>query len=174
MSVLGTEALICYSLNGAEHARRVGVGAGALSSPDVLEMLLGLPVAMPVPVRSLTERERVALRAVPHGSVCVQDGQVTRHAAAPLTVDLALVGARTWRKGLEVAGRFAPFCARAMVLPGRPTDLEEMRIQADFYGVGVIVVSDQATQVLVEPTPFHRVRHTAAGWQFVEMVYRNR
>jgi len=85
---------------------------------------------------------------------------------------LALVNARTWRHGLEVAGRFAPFCARAMVLRRLPDDLHEMRAQADFYGVGVIVVDDRMTGVVVEATPFQRMRFTAAGWQFLEQVYR--
>jgi hypothetical protein len=172
MSIMGTEALICYKFDDGEHARRRRAGAGTISSADVLELLLGLPIAMPVQVASLTRRERAALRLAPRGAISVSDGQVTRHALAPVVVELALVAACTWRDGLEVAGRFTPFCARAMVLRRRPADLADVLLQAGFYGVGVIVVDDQSTEVLVGPAPFQRLRFNAAGWRFLEEVYR--
>jgi hypothetical protein len=172
MSIMGTEALICYQIDDREHARRRRAGAGAISSADVLELLLGLPIAMPVLAASLTRRERAALKLAPRGAVSVCDGQVTRLALAPVAVELALVAAYTWRDGLEVAGRFTPFCARAVVLRRRPADLADVLLQAGFYGVGVIVVDDQSTEVLVGPAPFQRLRFTAAGWRFLEEVYR--
>src|ERR1700735_2808204 len=122
MSIMGTEALVCYKLDDGEHARRQRAGAGTISSADVLELLLGLPIAMPVPVISLTRRERTALRLPRRGAVSVSDGHAIRHAMAPLSVELALVAARSWRDGLEVAGRFTPFCAGAMVLRRHPED----------------------------------------------------
>jgi hypothetical protein len=172
MSIMGTEALICYRFDDGEHERRQRTGAGVILSADALELLLGLPVAMPVPVTSLTRRERAVLKLLPRDAALVCDGQVTRYAVAPLAVELALVEARTWQKGLEVAGRFTPFCARAMVLRRRPADLAEVRLQADFYGVGVIVVDDQVTELLVKPAPFQRLLFTAAGWRFLEEVYQ--
>jgi hypothetical protein len=172
MSIMGTEALLCYRLDDSEHARRRQAGTGVILSADVLELLLGLPIGMPIPVVSLTRRERAALRLTPRGSITVCDGQVTRQAVVPMAVELAVVAARTWRDGLEVAGRFTPFCARAMVLHRRPADLADVQLQADFYGVGVIVVDGQSTEVLVEPAPFQRHRFTAAGWRFLEVAYR--
>lgn len=172
MPIMGTEALVCYRVDDDEHARRQRAGAGTISSADVLELLLGLPTAMPVSVASLTRRESAALREAPPGSVSVFDGRVTRHAVAPVRVELALVAARSWRQGLEVAGRFAPFCAQAMVLRRRPADLPDVRLQAGFYGIGVILVESQSTEVLVEPASFQRHRFTVAGWRFLEEVYR--
>lgn len=172
MQIMGTQALVCYQLDDGEHARRRRVGAGEICSADVLELLLGLPLGMAVPITPLTCRERAALRLAPLGAVHVCDGQVTRYAVAPVAVELALVAARSWRHGLELAGRFTPFCARAMVLRRRPADLAELQLRAGFYGVGVIVANDRITEVLVEPVPFQRVRFTAAGWRFLENVYR--
>lgn len=172
MSIMRTEALVCYRINHREHERRVRADAGAVSSPDVLELLLGLPVAMPVPVSSLTGRERTALRLAPRGSVSIENGAVTRHAVAPVHVELAVVAARTWRGGLETAGRFAPYCARAMVLHRSPDDVAQLRLEGEFYGVGVIAAGNGAAEVLVQPAPFHRLRFTAAGWRFLEDVYR--
>ena len=62
MPVLGVEALICYRLDDREVMRRRRAGAGAIPSADLLELLLGLPVGMPVPVSALTSREGAALR----------------------------------------------------------------------------------------------------------------
>jgi len=172
MSIMGTEALICYRLDDDEHARRQRADTGAIASADVLELLLSLPIALPVPVTALTGRERAALKLAPPGAVTRSDDQVTRHAVAPVAVELALVAACSWRTGLEVAGRFTPFCSPAMVLRRRPANLADVRLQAGFYGVGVIVVDDLETEVLVEPAPFQRRRFTAAGWRFLEEVYR--
>jgi hypothetical protein len=172
MPMMGAEALICYRLDEGEHGRRRQAGAGAIASTDVLELLLSLPISESVPVASLTCRERAALSRASCGVLSVWDGQVTRHAVAPVTVELALVAARNWRAGLEAAGRFAPFCARAMVLRHQPADLAEVQLEAGFYGVGVIVVGERSTESLVEPEPFQRFRFTAAGWRFLEEVYR--
>jgi hypothetical protein len=172
MSIMGTKALLCYQFDDDEHERRRRAGAGAICSADVLELLLGLPIGMPVPVASLSRREGAALKLVPRGAVSERHGQVTRHAVAPVTVELAVVAAHTWRDGLEVAGRFTPFCARAVVLSRRPADLADLQMQAGFYGVGVIVIDDQSTEVLAEPAPFQRLRFKAAGWRFLEQVYR--
>jgi hypothetical protein len=172
MPIMGAEALVCYRLDDGEHARRRRTDTGAILSADVLELLLGLPVAASVPVDSLTCREHAALDRASNGAVSVRGGQVTRRAVAPVSVELVLVAARNWRDGLEVAGRFAPFCARAMVLRRRPPDLAEVQMQAGFYGVGVIVVDEQSAEVLIAPEPFRRLRFTAAGWRFLEEVYR--
>jgi hypothetical protein len=169
---MGTEALICYRFDDREHARRQRSGIGAIASADVLELLLDLPIGASVSVASLTQRERLALTRASHGAVSVRNGRVTRLAVAPMAVELALVAVRNWQEGLEVAGRFAPFCARAMVLRRRPTELDDVELQAGFYGVGVIVADGRSTEVLVKPTPFQRVRFTAAGWRFLEEVYR--
>jgi hypothetical protein len=50
MPVMGADALVCYGLDDGEAARRRQASAGSLCSADLLELLLGLPVGMPVPV----------------------------------------------------------------------------------------------------------------------------
>jgi hypothetical protein len=59
-----------------------------------------------------------------------------------------------------------------MVLRRPPDDLAQLRLQGDFYGVGVIVADDDTSEVVVQPAPFHRLRFNAAGWRFLEEVYR--
>jgi hypothetical protein len=172
VSIMGVSALVRYRLDEHEVARRADSRLGALSSPDVLNLLLDLPLGLPVPVASLTTWERSALRGMPRGAVSITKGEVTREAVAPVVVDLAIVPARTWRTGLHDAGRFAPFCARLMVLGKPPKDLAELNRQAGFYGIGVAVADGAEPQLLVAPEPFRRLRFTVASWQFLEHVYR--
>jgi hypothetical protein len=170
--VLGTPALLRFRLVPDEDDRRRRAHLGAIRSPEVLDLLLGLPAGLPVPIRSLTTLERLALRLAPPGVVAVNAGRVTRQAMYPLSVDLAVIAARGWRTGLEIAGRFAPFCSRVMLLRQRPNDTGSLRMQADFYGIGVAVADGTDVAVLVAPRPFRRQRFTAAGWQFLEEIYQ--
>jgi hypothetical protein len=172
VSMLDTRVLLGYRVDHAEHERRSGLGLGALVATGHLELMLGLPVGMPVPVASLTNLERHRLRKVPAGAVWVADGYAVRQAVAPVTMTLAVVPARDWRAGLTVAGRFAPFCARALVLPGAPRDMDTLRERAEFYGIGVLVTDGPDAQMSVAPRAFQRMRFTAAGWRFAEEVYQ--
>lgn len=169
----GVSAVLSHRLE-AEAQRRRRAGLGAITSPDVLQFLLGLPVDTPVPLAALSRPERSVLRSVPRGALLVEDRCVIRLAEPPLAVGMAMVPARTWRRGLERAGRFAPFCSRAMVLRKPPRDLEVLRMEADFYGIGVVIAADGAEppELVVPPAPFRRNRFTAAGWLFLEETYR--
>src|SRR6266511_3082371 len=89
--ILRTQALLGYRLNEQEVTRRQARQLGSISSPDILDLLMGLPV----PMKSLTRRERSALRSAPPGAVSSADGEVTREAVAPVAVDFAIVPART-------------------------------------------------------------------------------
>lgn len=170
--ILRTQALLGYRLNEHEVTRRQAQQLGSISSPDVLDLLMDLPLGLPVPIKSLTLWERSALRSAPPGAVSIAAGEVTREAVAPVAVDFAIVPARTWRAGLETAGRFAPFCMRIMVLNRRPRNESDVRVEASFYGVGVVVADQRGADVLAEPALFRRRRFTVAGWQFLENVYQ--
>ncbi|GAB2840869.1 hypothetical protein GCM10027176_50880 [Actinoallomurus bryophytorum] len=169
----GVPAVFSYRLE-AEAGRRRRAGLGAITSPDILQFLLGLPVGVPVPLAALTRPERSVLRSAADGALLVEDQCVIRLAEPPVAVGLAMVPVRAWRRGLEHAGRFAPFCSRAMVLRRPPRDLEVLRMEADFYGIGVVIAGEGAEppELVVPPAPFHRNRFTAAGWLFLEETYR--
>ncbi|WP_371521728.1 hypothetical protein [Kitasatospora sp. NBC_01300] len=170
LSVLGTRALLLYRIDEAEHRRREAVGAEKLDSIPVLECLLGLPVDLPVSVGSLPHR--VELRRIPRGAVERDAELVTRRAVRPLTVDLAVVSATDWRTGLERAGRFAPFCRRAVLLRSAPyAGLDEILTEAAFYGIGVFVHEQDGIRMALQPEAYRPLRHTAAAWHFVEELY---
>lgn len=169
--MLGVSAVLAYRPDPVEWARRRGVGLGPLCSPDLLELLLSLPIGMPVPIKDLSPRELRQLAKVPAGAVVRSGTDVVRLAVSPMRVDLAIVPARGWISGLELAGRFAPFAARVMWLPRLPAAQDDMRLQARRYGVGVVVGDPDRAEVVLSPAAFVRRRHTAAGWLFTEQAF---
>ncbi len=172
--VLGVEALVCFEPDMEEIDRRERAGLGAATDVDVLDLLLGLPVGAAVRTADLGGRERRALAKAPAGCVDVDSGIVTRRARPPLIASLAIIaGSRGWRHGLEQAGRFAPFCARAIVLDRPPRDPATSCAEADFFGVGLLVVTGGSEiEVLVPPEPHRSGRLAARTWWFTEEVYR--
>jgi hypothetical protein len=170
--IFGTAAGVAYRLDHAEVARRQEHQLGALTDMDVLDALMGLPVGIPVERSSLTKAELALVDRSPAGVVEHRGEQLIRLAAAPLSVQSAVVAAKNWKTGLKQAGRFAPFCVRAMLLPAVPADVEDLQAQASFYGVGVGVSVDGQMQLLVEPATYARTRHTPAQWWFAEEAWR--
>ncbi|MEU9067935.1 hypothetical protein AB0D60_13740 [Streptomyces sp. NPDC048306] len=172
VSVLGVEALCFYRLDEAEHARREEVSAARLDHMADLESLLTLPVGIPVPLASLDPAARSAVRTLPAGAVDRDRKTATRRAVRPLRVDLAVVRASGWRQGLERAAEFAPFCRRAMLLDRRPSRLDDVLVEADFYGIGVFLAAGNDVEMVLEPEDYRPRRHTAAAWWFVEDLYQ--
>ncbi|MEU3599971.1 hypothetical protein ABZ714_14765 [Streptomyces sp. NPDC006798] len=172
MPALGTEALFFYRMDNAEHERRTTVGAARLDRMHALETLMGLPVDIPVLLSELEPGERRAVRGLPTGAADRERGAVTRRAVRPLRVDLAIVRSTGWKRGLEEAGRFAPYCRRAVLLTRRPARVSEALMEADFYGIGVFLAADGEVEMVLEPRAYRPLRHTAAAWSFVEELYQ--
>ncbi|MFI5680031.1 hypothetical protein [Streptomyces cellulosae] len=171
-SLQGVEALFFYRLDSAEHARRRHAAAARLDRMVALETLLALPVGIPVPLALLDASQRRAVRALPAGCADRDRTSVIRRAVRPARIDLAVVRATGWRQGLRDAGRFAPFCRRAMLLTRRPAHLDEALAEADFYGIGVFLAIGDGVEMVLEPAPYRPLRHTAAAWCFVEELYQ--
>ena len=93
VALQGVRAVLTYRLE-AEAERRRQAGLGAITSPDVLQFLLGLPIGTPIPLVALTRPESSALRSAPRGAVLVEDGCVVRLAEPPMAV-----GLRAQRRG---------------------------------------------------------------------------
>jgi hypothetical protein len=172
ISILGVDALCFYHLDKSEHLRRGRTHAATLSHMADLETLLALPLGVPVPLASLTASVRRGVSLLPAGAVERDRKTVTRRAVPPLRVELAVVRASNWRRGLELAGRFAPYCRRAFLLDQAPSTLEEALVEADFYGVGVLLASEGRAGLVLEPEQYLPPRRTAAAWLFVEDMYQ--
>jgi hypothetical protein len=170
--MFGAATGIAYRPDLAEIARRSEMTLGAITDRAVLDAMMGLPVGIPIAAGCVPQREHRQLARAPRGAVDHDGGHLVRRAVAPVAVSFAVVRARRWPQGLVAAGRFAPFCARAVVLPAAPVDLDQASVQAAFWGVGLAVAAGEAVRVLAEPEPYVRHRHSAGQWRFAEEIHR--
>jgi hypothetical protein len=168
----GADALVFHRIDRAEHARRSAADAQPLDEFRPLEMLMTLPVGIPVPRASLGPTLRSEVRFLPRGAAVWDRQTVTRLAVRPVRVELVVVRAPGWRSGMDLASQFAPFCRRAMLLERVPGRFEESLMEADFYGIGVFTPSDGGVEMVVEPVEYRPRRHTTAAWRFGEEIYR--
>jgi hypothetical protein len=59
-----------------------------------------------------------------------------------------------------------------MLLPTAPKDLDDARVQASFYGIGLWVLVAGELRTLVDAEPFVRMRHSSGQWSFAEEIHR--
>lgn len=158
----------------AEHQRRQTAGIGPVTGHGFggLDHLMALPASLPVSVGSLTPEQQKYVRRAPAAICSISDGQVTRHAIRACRVTLATVRSTTACKtALDSASRFAPFCARSVVVTRQPRMVETLT-EFDFYGIGIVLqYPNGSTETLVEPAPWIPMRHTPAAWWFAERAY---
>lgn len=172
VEAFGTEAVVAYRYDACERERRAADGMPPLTRPDVLDLLMSLPLGEPVPAGSLSERERRVLKSLPKGAAVRRDGLITRRAVQPVHIDMAFVPGRSWESAMEKAERFTPFCSRAVVVDGALRRKDDAVLRADFFGIGLLTLQGDSVEVVVPPRPFVRRRHTVAGWKFLEDVHR--
>lgn len=167
MRILGTTADITYRLDDTEHARRQAAGTPRITDMSLLDKLMNYPCDLPVPFAEARFDRRLFTRRL-----LERDGtDVIRRIRPPLVVNLALVPAKGWRSGLNHASRFAPFSARAMVLPKMPKDPGTL-IEIGYWGVGLYTTGPDGLIEHVKPQPWVKQRHTPAGWMFLEEAYQ--
>ncbi|MBT2407991.1 MULTISPECIES: hypothetical protein [unclassified Streptomyces] len=152
VEAFGAEAVVAYRRDARECARRATAGMPALTRPDVLDLLMALPVGEPVPVDSLSERERRVLKSLPK-AVVRRDGTITRKAMRPVRIDMVFVPGRSWEAAMEKAERFTPFSARTALADGVLRRKDDAVLRADFHGIGLFAVRGDAVDVVVPPRP---------------------
>lgn len=171
----GVDATIVYTPDRAEFERRQEYGNPSALRLDWLSLLMNLPHGEPVPFSSFRPSAHRGLDRMPLGTVDITPAGFVRQLAHPLRVELAIVRGHQWKPGLRRASRFAPYCRRVLALAGKPkyTTLQQAAIEADYWGIGLIVNESRGPQVVVRPEEFVKQRHTPAGWSFLEDVYRS-
>jgi hypothetical protein len=169
-------ATLHLDIDQAEHERRQGAGLGVATGRGFggLDVLMALPHGLPVPLADLTDHQRAYVRRAPAGICTITGGQVTRHVLRPCRVTLATVHAKSASLlAMESASRFAPFCARQVVISRPPTLRNPERLlEFGFYGIGVTLEhAGGQLETLVKPRPWRPQRHTPAAWWFAERAY---
>lgn len=171
-------ATLHLAIDAAEHQRRQQAGMRLVTGHGFggLDHLMALPHGLPVPLNTLTKPQLAYVRHAPAAICTISDGHVTRHAVRPCRIMLATVEATSPGKmALDSAGRFAPMCARQVIVKRLPKDAFN-RINAiseyDFYGIGIALRGeDGSLETVLEPRPWVAKRHTPAAWWFTEQAY---
>lgn len=170
-------AELTLDIDEAEHGRRQATGLGTATGNSFggLDILMALPHGVPVPLADLSKHQRRYVHRAPSGVCTVAEGRVTRHVVRPCRVAMATVRAKApGLTAMRSASRFAPFCARQVVVTRPPSPRSpERALEYDFYGIGLLLEhEDGELETLVPPQPWRPLRHTPAGWWFAEMAYR--
>lgn len=170
----GVDVVADVSVDAREVSRRAAHGAAgqSLGGPDVLGELLQIPTDVALPTAWLGRRLRGLLESAPWHVIQPQAGLVRRVTVPAARVDQVSVPTTRWRTGLRQAGRFAPYCARRLLLKSLPRDVSTLVLEATYWGVGVAVADDAGgCRELVVPAPFVATRYTGASWAFAEQAY---
>jgi len=156
----------------SEHDRRRDLGMGALQGGvDLFSTLLRLPLGAWTSAAALEPFELELVLAV-RGAVDWDGRQVRRIAVPPTDPTMATVSHPSWRQAMRTAGRFAPYCARRVLIPARAADDTELLLEASYWGVGVRVREEDGSQVELAPAAqFQARRYTGASWLFAEQLY---
>lgn len=167
----GVDVLATVRLDRAEVERRREAPVdltGASSSS--LSALLRLSIAEPCRLDGVPEAVRSLAETWP-GVFEDMGGGWVRRAVVPLGyVETVAVPSASWRSGLRLAGRFAPYCTRQLVLESVPRDLGLLTMEAGYWGVGVDVLREGEVETVVEAEPFRPSRYSGASWMFAELA----
>lgn len=165
-------ASLLVHVDPVEHGRRQAAGLGAVTDAAALDVMLELPVGMPVALIGMSSTPRHFVNRIPVGAATISGARVTRHAVRPLTVLMATVYGNCSETSLMYAERFTPFCTRRILTTIRPV-MPDTLIEIGFYGIGVTYQAPDGTEeTLVEAKPWVPKRHTPTGWRFVELAYK--
>jgi hypothetical protein len=169
----GVRGTLAYQVDAGEHDRRRQVGLGAVTRLGWLDTLMEMPLGLPVPLESLTADEHERARRLPHGCVDQSDEGLIRRLVRPISMYLIIVEDTDWRRGLIRSGAYIG-CTRILVVPPDVAELDDAGLQADYWGVGLMVSGQLpgSSRVVVPPERFVPKIYTAASWRFCEEMYR--
>ncbi|WP_125591917.1 hypothetical protein [Amycolatopsis balhimycina] len=170
--LLDAEVDVLVVADEQERRRRVAARAGSLGDLEVVSVLANLPRWEPMPLRTLSARERRVVSRAPHGCLNIEAGAVTRLVGPPLSAVLAVVHDDDWDRGLNTASRFAPVATRVLVLDREPAELPLVVDEAAEYGIGLAVTAGTSVKMLVQPECWRENYFTPGGWLFREQAYQ--
>src|SRR5262245_2278724 len=166
--LLGTPVTAWVRPNPEEHSRRATLGLGAVTDPALLDLLLGLPLGIPVDdpvawIETADQQQGIVGRA-PDGRT------VTRHLDMPLHIEAVIVSAASGRdlRAVQDASLFASF-SRRWVATARRHVPDVTVLEAKLFGVGLM---RQSGQILLDAEPPIAPITDCWTWLLREKTYR--
>ncbi len=165
--LLGVPVTAVAVIDSEEHNRRTAAGCGAFTDPALLDLLLGLPLGVPV-----ADPVVWAETADQPSSAVDRDAEsitVTRRLAAPLVIEDVMVSPRPGQElsAVQDASLFARFARRWVMTAGLHWP-EAIVLEAKLCGVGLV---DQSGELLASEPPMAQ-EADAWEWMLREKVYR--
>lgn len=165
-TVLGREVSVDFVPVADEWSRRQQMGLSGVADRSVLRVLFGLPSDVAVAREMLSAGQIRVLRRAPVGVCSLQRCSVTRLLVPAVRVQHVTLESSPSRAALRDLSQFAPFAPQTLFTT-RETVNDSLLAEAAFLGIGV---RTQGGRVLGDASWRRPVRHTPAGWLFVEAV----
>ncbi len=165
-----TRADAVVLIDSFESDRRLEGGMGPVLSLPLLDVLIGMPLDVPLRSKDLSEREVRVLTSAPAGCVRVDGTTTARTLRVPATVAAVMVRGTGWRAAMRRTAAFSAFSQRIVLLTREPKPAEVF--EAQFVGVGIWVeTSGGVVSEHLAPEVFVPKYVKAAGWRFAENAY---
>ena len=167
VSLLGIRVTAVATIEASEHDRRMAADCGAVADPALLDLLLRLPIGMPVPDAVAWAETADQPAGVIERDV---DGvSVTRRLAVPLAIEGVIVVASAGRelRAVQDVSLFARFARRWVMTTGHRIP-DPVVLEAKLCGIGIM---DPAGEVLASEAPMTG-EVDSWDWMLREQVYR--
>lgn len=166
MRVDGAPYRVDFAVDAGEHARRQGLGVGAVTDRRLLHALWELPSHVPVPAGRVAAADLDTIARHGHGFV---EGEyvLTRTFAPAGTVTAVAAAGSSIEAAFRAVTRIPPIYWRVATASALPS--ESTLARAGQLGVGVVV---EPADVAVEPQPPRRGVPGVYRWWIAERAYR--
>ncbi len=158
--------LAAFDLDPHEHERRRAAGLEAITSWDVLDAALSLPLNEPVETTDDVMDLFQTVAAAGDATFSIKDGRVMRALKPPLHVRCVAVHRAGWRPALTAASKFGLLCQRLAVCERTPREPQLAVLEATWLGVGLVLNGE-----IVTPPGAHPRLPGLYPWRFAEAVY---
>lgn len=155
-----------------EYQRRQASGQPALTQLWMLDVLMNLPLHLPVRTSDLSSDEQWVLDRVPAGALCRDGHWVTRLCRPVADISAVVFWGQRLQLLLKKAAPFTRVAAQMVVLDAEPPNFADIAWQASFQGTGVWCNSSTGGTELVAAQPVRHTYYTAARWHVNEHAYR--
>lgn len=167
----GARFAVTFDVDQQEHRRRSEAGLGAATDTGLLHALWELPEGIPTPAVALTDRDLSTLRHLGAGYV-QGSATLTRLYVPAGVIGAVVVVAGTLGEAVASAARLPAIYRRLAVCHRRPIDAGSIEYGRR-VGVGAVLVSGSAAEVVVAPREPVLGVPAVVRWWLAELAYRN-
>lgn len=168
----GSRLVAAFDPDHHEHARRVALRVGAVTSTPMLHGLWLLPAGIPVPVESVPSVKRRQLRDAHHFVAESQTGFERLYSPPGIVRAVCFTGTEPMRS-IGRAARFTPIVERIVVTQAGVHTSRRARSVADEYGIGLLEASEAEVKIVLPPRAAVMGVPAVYRWWIAELAYES-